>query len=74
MLQFAVFLACLFGLPFPREIFMALPPLSLVSDAKSARRRARRIKVSRWSRFSQISARKTSAKTPGVSLAWLSKR
>lgn len=56
MVPFAVFMrgrhACLFGLPFLREIFMALPRLCHVSDATAdLRAKKKRIKTNRWCRI-----------------------
>lgn len=50
MVQFAIFLrgrhTCLFGFPFLRGIFMALPPLCLVSAVKTVSLHARRTEMS----------------------------
>lgn len=57
MVQFAVFMrgrhTRQFGLPFLREIFMALSPLRLVSDVKTVLLRAERTKMSRRCRVSR---------------------
>lgn len=78
VVQFAIFMTlrhtCLFALPFLREIFMALPPLCLVSEVKTVSLRAKRTKMSRRCRFSQRSAWETCAKTPRESMAWRYKR
>lgn len=68
VVQFAIFMrgrhTCLFGFPFLREIFMAVPPLCLVSDVKTVWLHARRTEMSRT--FPKISLEKVRWNTPRI--------